>query len=219
MIIVEGGYYSGGSPASVDWMGNAVGEDNSYGLTADAYIGIGFSSGAILLLLCIALLLLTIPIVLGCRKYQGAMVIAGANSMVISAACHVSLAVSSRDMSRTVPPTPTQNSSMFKMVGRGLKKEDDFEMQNLLSQSPAANDASADSNSKLAGSNVSGLEDNNVPEMLRRMRLSRRKLKWGVVRMPFEFYERFSGADEVEHMGFGVEEQDITPPEDGRWYA
>lgn len=210
-----------------DWLGNALGPDNSYGLSPDAYIGIGFSSGAILLVLCIAFFLLTIPIVMGTRKYKGVMVVAGANSMVMSAACHVSVSVAETERSsggrpREASPSLTRNSSIFETVG-GLTGpgRGEIEMENLLAPPPGYGlAAGAQKPSGIARGHDLGLGDADVSETLRKVHLSRQKIKWGVVRMPLEFQERFRGVDEeVEHLTFGVEEQDVTPPEELRWYA
>lgn len=223
VVIVEGGYYSGGTPGSSDWMIHSVGPDNSYGLSADAYIGIGFSSGAILLVFCIAVFLLTIPTALGWRKYGGAMVVAGASSVVMSAACHVSLAAGPSGASRTAASSsPTPRSSISGATGGGPAEQGDVEMQNLLSPRAAAAAAGGDAGGGCVPGPGPGCweEEEDVPEMLRRMRLSRRKLRWGAVGMPAEFYERFRGVgEEVGHLAFGGEKQHVVPPEEGRWYA
>lgn len=51
-----------------------------------------------------------------------------------------------------------------------------------------------------------------------RVRLSRSKIRWGVLRMPDTFYTQFRNQDheaQVEHLTFGIEEQGVTPPESG----
>lgn len=49
-----------------------------------------------------------------------------------------------------------------------------------------------------------------------RILISQSKIKWGVVPVRAEYLERF---DEVGHLSFGVEEQNVRSPEDGKWYV
>lgn len=228
VVVVEGGYYSGGLSGSADWMIHAVGPDNSYGLAPDSFIGIGFSSGAILLVFCLGLALLIVPLALGWRKYQGVMVVAAANSMVMSAACHVSAALETRNPSKTNSASFEHVKSEKSIAGewmyglRRLTGQKMSEGQSLLQQS-RPDDTFADGNKddgvKMVGREII-LEDDGMPDLLRRMRIARSKLKWGVVKMPAEFYEQFRGTDtETLHLAFGVEEQEVYAPEEGRWYA
>lgn len=221
MSVAEGGYYSSGD-------GNDEIFVERYGLSSDAYIGIGFSSGAILLVLCIAILLLFIPIILAWRKYKGVMVVAGANSMVISAACHVSIAsVPPGDAVPAVTATssPASARDAFKATGVSVST-DDMEMRNLLSP-PTLSPPAGQQNLKVQNEHRGHAEYDLVsegdesPEMQMRIRMSQSKLRWGVVRMPAEFGERLyqDVGEEVGHLAFGIKEQNVVTPEEGRWYA
>lgn len=55
-----------------------------------------------------------------------------------------------------------------------------------------------------------------------RVKISRSKIRWGVVRMPEEFYAQFEdleGGAKLEHLSFGIEQQEVTAPEPGHFYA
>lgn len=55
-----------------------------------------------------------------------------------------------------------------------------------------------------------------------RVRISRSRIHWGVVRMPEDFYGEFKeleGGAEVEHLGFGIEQHCVVVPETGHFYA
>ena len=52
--------------------------------------------------------------------------------------------------------------------------------------------------------------------------LSKSKVKWGVVKMPLEFYEQVSGDLDViavGHLSFGVETDHVQGPVHGNWYS
>ena len=51
-------------------------------------------------------------------------------------------------------------------------------------------------------------------------KLARSKIRWGVVEMPPEWHAEWDNEDDVvAHLSFGVEEDDVMPPEPGRLYA
>lgn len=50
-------------------------------------------------------------------------------------------------------------------------------------------------------------------------KLARSKLRWGVIQMPPEWYAEFEDEGGVEHLGFGVEEDNVQAPVPGRKYA
>ncbi|KUI55803.1 hypothetical protein VP1G_03148 [Cytospora mali] len=217
IAVIEGGFYSTDEDDS---------SFNTLGLSEDSFIGIGFSSSAIVLVFSIAVFLMLIPLVLSRREYKGQMVIARANSMIISAACQVSLLPGSRPPGQHpsrihTPSLRSWGENLEPMGSGGIQYE--MEMQNLLSPSAIDdtsmarnsldNDITAELSSELLG-------DDDMPEKLARMRLARRKLKWGVVKMAPDFYEHFKDFQEdLGHLSFGVIEQDVALPEEGRWYA
>jgi hypothetical protein len=50
-------------------------------------------------------------------------------------------------------------------------------------------------------------------------RIARSKVRWGVVTMPAEWHLAFTQNQEVQHLSFGVEEDEVSPSEPGRWYV
>lgn len=72
---------------------------------------------------------------------------------------------------------------------------------------------------------VSRLEDSTDTEeddMQFRTRLSKSRIRWGVVRMPDEFYAQFEDMEEgveLGHLSFGTEEQGVVPPVDDTWHV
>lgn len=217
--IAEGGYYSLEDATNSVTFVNGT----SYGLSSDAYIGIGFSSGAILLVLCIAIVLLIIPIVLAWRKYKGVIVVAGANSMVISAACHVSLEgihSGNTHSKATASSSLASPREAFQATG-GLVSQDDMEMTNLLSPASEHQKVKGLDEHRVHAEYELVSEGNDTPEMQMRIRISQSRLSWGVVRMPAAFSERFfqDVGEEVGHLAFGIEDQNVATPEEGRWYA
>lgn len=55
-----------------------------------------------------------------------------------------------------------------------------------------------------------------------RINISRSRIRWGVVRMPEEFYAQFEdleGGAKLDHLSFGIEQQAVTAPEPGHFYA
>lgn len=210
--VIEGGFYLSE---------HAVGP-NSYGISEDSFIGIGFSSSAILLVFLISLVLMTIPVILGGRKFKGEMVVARANSMIISATCHVSLLLGSQcpgTLSRICTPFSISRRDDLEPIGKG-GWADEVEMQDVLSPGAADDKPAGRSNLVNVVTVESRLEDDNVLEVMARRRLAQSRLKWGVVRMAPGFHYNFkSFQEDVGHLSFGVVEQDVAPPEEGRWYA
>ncbi|KAK5637667.1 hypothetical protein RRF57_013382 [Xylaria bambusicola] len=49
-------------------------------------------------------------------------------------------------------------------------------------------------------------------------KISRSRIRWGVVEMPSEWYRILLRDEQVGHLSFGVEEDEVLPPEPGRWY-
>lgn len=225
--IAEGGYLSAaGAAMQNDTAPQELVSGTSYGLSADAYITVGFSSGAILVVLCITILLLTIPIAVAWRTYKGVRVVASANSMVISAACHVSLLGSTDSESVLSTGTSSSDSSLASardayLTGlRDTSGEDEMEMTDFLLPS-------VESTPTMTGritpersvEHDVALNDSYNRDVMRRTLMAERKLRWGVAKMPPGFSDRFQDQDEVGHLAFGTENQEVVPPEEGRKYA
>ncbi|EOO00978.1 hypothetical protein UCRPA7_3559 [Phaeoacremonium minimum UCRPA7] len=189
VYVIEGGYYTG----EYDYATNTANTGEimqKLGLASDTFVGIGFSTTAILTTFMISLVLIMIPIALSFKRYQGSMVVAGANSMVISAACHCS------PINDTPPST-------------GFRDDSSIELQNLIS--PVRPRLQTE---------YSGFNFDADTDRTSLMRLARSKVRWGVVKMPAVFYAQFVDIKEcVGHLTFGAAEHHVEPPEEGEWYA
>ncbi|KAE9364039.1 hypothetical protein N431DRAFT_475035 [Stipitochalara longipes BDJ] len=64
------------------------------------------------------------------------------------------------------------------------------------------------------------LENNGMPHSQALLQVSRSHVRWGVVRMPPEWYMQFSDAGhEVEHLTFGARDQGIEDAQASKYYA
>lgn len=59
-------------------------------------------------------------------------------------------------------------------------------------------------------------DDEEVEEYLKA--LTRKKLRWGVIKMPPHLTNKLSSEAQVQHLGLGDEEDYISQPEDGVLY-
>jgi hypothetical protein len=181
------------------------------GLSDDAYVGVGFSTIALLAVFVIACVLAVIPLVLCSRTMKGAMVLGGHNSMVISAACHVEPVSGTRPPSSLSmrEPKPSTFGDHEQPAPRDVEP-DSFEMQNLLE---------SNSTPKNIGSDL-GEEIKSGDRKHALTRISQSLIRWGVVKMPASFYQQYADVDEfMGHLGFGTQEHDVEEPVDGHWYA
>ncbi|KAI0911442.1 hypothetical protein F4823DRAFT_585781 [Ustulina deusta] len=183
--------------------------DSEPGLPADSTVLIGYSPLSLLVLLIVTTILVTIPIILSLKKLPPNIAIVGANSQAISAACHAS------SLSQAVLYTQTQNihSDGDEINDDGLtetqqRQSNEYADMELASMLRNHDTASIEGDNASVASNIGVLG-----------RIARSKIRWGVVKMPPEWYETFVEDDEVGHLSFGVEKDEVLPPEPGRWYV
>lgn len=236
--IVEGGFYGGNSNVYGIY---SLGADNHYGVSSDAYIGVGFSSAAIVMIFSIALSLIWVPILLARRKLRGSMVVASSNSSVIAAACHVSTALNGHDSGSRTPVTAGSRSSFF--------PSDDSESHQLLGPKAAlltptyqwpkvgayrrvedeecgpTGERQIEMKALLSSpfDSITAEEEEHPyreKEAAIRISVARGFLKWGEVKMQAEWYEQFRemGKD-VAHLSFGTEDQHVGCAVEDKWYA
>jgi len=173
------------------------------GLSPDAYIGIGFSSLAILAVFTLACILILVPIALCIPRLKGDMVIGGSNSKVISAACHAI------PVAAVAVAEPHGEEGSRQQRRTGANGDDSIELDSLL---------------MTVGSDGKGGDNNDDDAMeedrLGLVRLSRGKVRWGVVRSP-EAYDQMTmvEGEAVGHLSFGAREHDVQPPVSGKVYA
>ncbi|GAP91838.2 hypothetical protein SAMD00023353_6700100 [Rosellinia necatrix] len=201
VFISIGGYYSTDSLTYRD-----------QSLPNNSAVFVGYSIKALLALTILSVFLASLPVLLSLKRLQPNIVVPGCNSLAISAACHVSRlsnAVKHRDMDDSAlssssatslaPITPTR-------PGR---------------TSELSSSSSSSSDRLLQGwsdTTVDGVgRDILEPSLFKT--LAQSKIKWGVVKMSPEWYDEFGHRSSVGHLSFGVEEDDVTPPVEGRLYA
>lgn len=202
LVIVEGGFYSHAGELS---------DTEGYGLTDDAAVGVGFSSGPLVLLFAISCFLISIPVAMARRRYRGPMVVASSNSRVISAACHVSTLGNAPSGAET--PLVCEPCDPFSSSDDAR----DTEIRGFLQSYPPSTHISPEPQKEhlYKNVNVNAIE---MSELDLRTRIAQGKLKWGEVRMVPEFYREFGEQQEaLGHLSFGT--HDVTEPVVGRWYA
>ncbi|KAI1390078.1 uncharacterized protein F4822DRAFT_223520 [Hypoxylon trugodes] len=201
-------------------------------------VAVGFSGLSLVALLSVSCFLILIPFFLSFKKLPSNMVIVGSNSLALSAACHVpslSNAVPSKfkaDPSPgsskidlpSAPRSPEQ--SRILLAGDAAYADESFEMQHLRAKpiSRISSNRSMSSKGLLVPerSSEDSLEEGEEEELGRSQftKLARSKIRWGIVKMPPEWHAEYDNdAGPVEHLSFGVEEDDVQPPEVGDLYA
>nr|KMM71628.1 hypothetical protein CPAG_07931 [Coccidioides posadasii RMSCC 3488] len=197
------------------------------GFSDDSYVGIGFSTISILVVLLIACFLATIPFILCSKRMKGPMVLGGSNSMVISAACHLSLVSATGSMSplagseredgyEQVPlrEWPQATSPKTKFFTQKISQLETFEVQSLLES------AQPPSGEEQRQGELDCKDDIGASEKVALIQMAQSRLRWGVVKMPESFYQQFSDmGEDVGHLAFGIKEQNVEEPVDGHWYA
>ncbi|TRX96986.1 hypothetical protein FHL15_002292 [Xylaria flabelliformis] len=184
------------------WCNETVFHDPSLPNTSAVYVG--YSTKALLALTIISIFLASLPILLSFKRLPRNIVVPGCNSLAISAACHVSRLSNSvkhrsMDDDNTNPSTSTPSSAPT-----------------------TPNQVSESSYDRLIHNSiettVEGVGHNkHEPTLFRK--LAQSKLRWGVVEMPPEWYTKFGHHSSVVHLSFGVDEDNVSPPVEGKYYA
>ncbi|KAI1139810.1 hypothetical protein F5Y05DRAFT_380161 [Hypoxylon sp. FL0543] len=197
IFISTGGYYG---------TSNFVSEGKADpSLPPNTTVAVGYSPYSLLVLLITSCVLIQVPVLLGLKKLPPNMVNVGNNSFALSAACHVSR------LSHAVkrPEDSTESSSI---LDQGAIP-DGIEMQRL-------NMACQLSQPSLASEPLIGYQDQNQErdqedggEQSSFQNLARSKVRWGIVQMPPEWYAEYAHEGVVvEHLSFGVREDNVRPP-------
>ncbi|KAI0436193.1 hypothetical protein F4803DRAFT_543152 [Xylaria telfairii] len=185
------------------------------GLPEDSVVVIGYSPISLLVVLIVSSILITIPIIVGSKKLPSDMVVVGANSMAISAACHASC------LSQAMSDTHTQSSNTNDGgICERTTSEGMMEVRQRQNRERTWH-ADMESVSMLADYSTESRAGNNINftnnlDVLGK--IARSRIRWGVVEMPSEWYKIILRDEEVGHLSFGVKEDEVLPPEPGRWY-
>ncbi|KAI1636536.1 hypothetical protein F4809DRAFT_375614 [Biscogniauxia mediterranea] len=225
------------APSSYSVQGSVPPSVAGSGLSDDAYIGIGYSTIAILVVLILAVILSLVPFVICWFKIKGPMVMGGCDSMVISAACHIAPipeeALGTTAMAAPATPTSTlwretrrrsgyeqvalrdpaqmDGGTVFSSTDRGA-----YEMQVFLESDtsyeiyrPNSSDQKALVSSEL---DVDDLEIDGYVAV----DISRGLVRWGAVKAPAPDY--IPTGSPVGHLVFGCREHEVEDPIEARWY-
>ncbi|KAI0452041.1 hypothetical protein F5B21DRAFT_516319 [Xylaria acuta] len=192
VFISIGGYYS---------RDNLAFHDQSLPDASAVYVG--YSTKALLTLTVLSTFLTALPILLSLKRLQKNSVIPGCNSLAISAACHV--------------------SRLSNAVKRQNVDEDTNASKYTPSPAPITpNQTGESSYDRLIQDWIETTVDGvgrNIHEPGLFKRLAQSKIRWGVVEMPPEWYTKFGHHNSVGHLSFGVEEDNVSPPIEGHYYA
>ncbi|KAI0550664.1 hypothetical protein F4679DRAFT_572808 [Xylaria curta] len=194
-------------------------------LPTDTAVAVGYSPPSLVVMIIVSSILIAIPPVLTFKRLASNITQPGNNSLAISAACHSSTisrafakAVTAEDPASTMPSSYTLIQT-HSSVDSGV---------DLTSQRrPIKNFAKKISELRLwfSEKGMSGKEDEDEDEdddsnsrnPLRTLAQSR--LRWGTILMPAEWYNEYHHDGPVEHLGFGVEEDEPKDPVPGHMYA
>ncbi|XXH04287.1 hypothetical protein Hte_010701 [Hypoxylon texense] len=210
-------------------------------LPPNTAVAVGYSGKSLQAMLIVSCVLILVPLVLSSKRLPSNMVNIGSNSLAISAACHASVlshAVKSRPDSLLLdspsvsnnldlPQTPRSPERLRTLLpGEGLTHDANggsIEMQRLVTTSTRkSSQLSLASSNRLLLRRSEDSDSNEGDEQQTGLftKLARSKIRWGVVPMPPEWHAEYDNEDgAVEHLSFGVEEDDVKPPEPGRHYA
>ncbi|KAI0880270.1 uncharacterized protein GGS22DRAFT_87675 [Annulohypoxylon maeteangense] len=238
LFISTGGYFGS------DFVSGGL---NDPSLPANTAIAVGYSGYSLLGLIIVACVLITVPFFLSWKRLPSNMVNIGSNSLALSAACHPSImshavkshtdslitdspAISTFDLPETPQPlkqsyTPVPSGDVYDESPR----EDGFEMKKYRPASVTTMNQSSylslSSRQLLPDRSSEDGEDTGYKGDCEQQngpftKLARSKLRWGIVKMPPEWHvENDNEAGRVEHLSFGVKEDDVQPPEPGECYA
>ncbi|KAJ0124338.1 uncharacterized protein J7T55_005676 [Diaporthe amygdali] len=166
-----------------------------------SFTALGFSTKSIFVMLTLELCLIFIPPIFGFIRLPPNSIVVGSNSFAISASCHISPLVGQSQ------PQPNR-SSMESSRGH---QDDGIELRHLMAPSPGP--------SPLGSQKSEGWKDEEEWKATL-LRVSQSRIRWGVVNMPPSWSEQFVKREtEVEHISFGLPEDDVQPPAVGHWYA
>lgn len=200
------------------------------GLSNDAYVGVGYSTIALLVILIAAIILPAIPIILGKRTIKSPMPYGGTNSRVISAACHVPvpedvLAIRRGHGSDTTPAATEKRLLAVRESEQATNDLADtqeeygvgiFRLQRLRpSYAPLSGEDWANDGDK--SSTVRALD---VESFL--LNVSQRPVRWGAVDTPRSWDQQHAAdaTGAVGHLSFGTREHHhVQEPVEGKLYA
>ncbi|KAI1359401.1 hypothetical protein F5Y08DRAFT_332352 [Xylaria arbuscula] len=182
---------------------------NDPSLPADAATLVGYSPGALLTLMLVSIILALIPPIWSLLvRLPPNIVIPGCNPLALSAACHVSdtscVAMKLTDEYEGLA-SPEPSAFSLQRLGKHSLGRNNAKYE-LLAED--AQDFSLDDGD---------FEKNGDTHL---EKIAQSKLRWGVVRMPQEWFSKYGyDAASVGHLGFDTREDGVAPPLWGHLYA
>ena len=217
-------------------------QDRSIGISADGFVGLGYSTLAIGLAVLLFCVLIVTPVVLGMRWIDKGtnVVLVGTNSLAISAACHPSSLTKAEEeddegdntlqrTSRSSSVASTPNISLPVTAQTGDPRTPGvFDEQGPLISVKALAPQLTDEWLPASQHDGRGADSFAQESRSKGDCLAESDIRWGVVEMPASFYEnatRASGEEDtakngaLRHLTFGVRADDVQKPVWGNWYV
>ncbi|KAI5923903.1 hypothetical protein F4810DRAFT_153074 [Camillea tinctor] len=211
-------------------------------LPSNTAVAVGYSTPSLLVLIAVSVILIFVPALLSLKRLPPNITNPGSNSLALSAACHcsrLSHALSGKPKHPDSPttmtmttqspspsPTPTPSFTRPPSSYLPLRHTDDtIELQTLSASNPASHSHSLSSSSRhhlirqsddWEEVNVEAKPAEEEGDTL--AKLAQSEIRWGVVAMPPEWRADYDDGA-VEHLGFGVAEDGVGDPVEGRAYA
>ncbi|KAI3316543.1 hypothetical protein HD806DRAFT_527808 [Xylariaceae sp. AK1471] len=207
-------------------------------LPPNTSVTVGYSVLSLLTLMVVSVALIFVPIVLSLKRLPANSINVGSNSLALSAACHASRLLHDTKNEAGIPvdvvEPPSPHSQILlppqSEIPRGGDGEEDGGFESRMNDNTTTAEMQAMMGLKSSGSNlfpnslISEQASSEVElgreQMGRSLRkLAQSKIRWGVIKMPPEWYIEYAGNGPVEHIGFGSEEDMVSSPVSGHFYA
>jgi hypothetical protein len=189
-------------------------------------VAVGYSIWALLALIIFSCILVCIPVALALLKLPGEIVNVGCNSFAISAACHVPSEGKFAAEAAKSASLASDSTLVLPAYTSPTRCSVELDQDDGAGGGPWARGdgvGSAGHDSDCIEMLPLSQEDGNSPLIMEEVLelVSQSRIRWGVVQMPPDFYSEYHCAEsaQYEHLGFGVEGEDITLPVHGNYYA
>lgn len=195
------------------------------GLDDDAFVGIGWSAPALLALLAAVSMMAVIALILMSRHIKSPMPLAGNNSLVLSAACHVRIIQNVGTFGseghalgvRKYHSVPTEEVDSFiddQDTTQRNSTSGSLEMVNLLPTESREFDYTVDSNDSCV------LKPRILDEEQYLLRVSQSPVRWGEVTTKESRNWQYTNVKEtIAHLSFGTRQHHVKEPVNGKLYT
>ncbi|KAI0454720.1 hypothetical protein F5B21DRAFT_473937 [Xylaria acuta] len=207
------------------------GDSGDPSLPTNTAVAVQYSLASLVVLIVVSSVLVTIPLILAFKRLPSKITQPGSNSLAISAACHSSTtsrafgkSVTAEDSSPRFENTPLSytpvriRSSADLDVDLGNERSP---WKHILRKPGSYSTLRSWFSEKRMVRNEDGDEDEEDDDDARSPfeRLAQSRLRWGVISMPAEWYNEYNHDGPLEHLGFGIKEDNPKDPVPGHMYA